>query len=241
MAQTKGTYQKEVYVSKGDTLPYRLLVPKQFDVNKSYPLLIFLHGSGERGSDNEAQLIHGSDLFLKEEVREQYPAIVVFPQCPSGKSWNNSSYEYSTSERSYYFPPTIEKNKTLDLLEGLLSALQTNYRIDPHKIYLGGLSMGGMGTFEMLRRNPNLFAAAFAICGGANPAISETIKSVPIWIFHGEQDDVVPVIYSKEMHDAIQEEGGNSRITLYPEIKHDSWVNAFSEPELLKWLFSKSL
>ncbi|MDC8003400.1 prolyl oligopeptidase family serine peptidase [Aureisphaera galaxeae] len=241
VAQTKPTYEKELFVSQKDTLPYRILFPKDFNEQKSYPLLVFLHGSGERGNDNEAQLVHGSYLFLEASVRKTYPAIVVFPQCPTGKSWNNATTRESFQGRIFDYPETIEENETLDLLEGLLKDIQQRHLIDEQRIYLGGLSMGGMGTFEMLHRNPELFAAAFAICGGANPKIAEKIKDTPIWIFHGKKDDVVPAHYSEKMHEALKAAGGNSTITLYPKVKHDSWTNTFEEPQLLPWLFSKSL
>ncbi|MBX2827865.1 MAG: dienelactone hydrolase family protein [Flavobacteriaceae bacterium] len=241
IAQDQGSYQKELFISKGDTLPYRILYPKEFNTDKTYPLLIFLHGSGERGKDNEAQLVHGSYLFLKEKVQHDFPSIVVFPQCPSNLSWNNATTNMSFEGRVFNFPETIEENNTLNLLEELLNNLEENLPVDPKRIYLGGLSMGGMGTFEMLHRNPNRFAAAFAICGGANPKIAGNINHIPLWIFHGEKDDVVPPKYSQQMHDALVNLKGKSKLTLYPEADHDSWTKTFKEPELLPWLFSHSL
>ena len=143
--------------------------------------------------------------------------------------------------RVFNFPETIQENSTLNLLEGLLNNLEENLPVDHKRIYLGGLSMGGMGTFEMLHRNPNRFAAALAICGGANPKIAGKINHIPLWIFHGEKDDVVPPLYSQQMHDALVKLKGKSRLTLYPKADHDSWTKAFKEPELLPWLFSHSL
>ena len=101
--------------------------------------------------------------------------------------------------------------------------------------------MGGMGTFDAVKQNPNLFAAAFAICGGAHPKIAKRISATSWWIFHGEEDDVVPAKYSQQMHDALKEENADVKLTMYTNVKHDSWTNTFAEPELLKWLFSKSL
>jgi len=237
--QDLGLYQKEVFISKLDTLPYRILYPKNYDATKEYPLLLFLHGSGERGHDNELQMVHGSSLFLKESIRDEFPAIVVFPQCQTDVSWNNSTVNYALGAKTYSYPATIEPNGQLDLVEGLLAHLKTEFIVDQNRMYLGGLSMGGMGTFELLHRNPNTFAAAFAICGGANPKIVKNIKSTPIWIFHGEVDNVVPVVYSKQMFHSLKAVKADVKLTLYPEVGHDSWTNAFAEPELLPWLFSK--
>jgi len=237
--QNLNAYQKELFIVKSDTLPYRILYPKNYDTTKKYPLLLFLHGSGERGHDNELQLVHGSSLFLKETIRDEFPAIVVFPQCQAGLSWNNSTFEYSNGTRIYSYPSKIEPNGQLDLVEGLLAQLKTIVAVDQNRMYLGGLSMGGMGTFELLHRNPITFAAAFAICGGANPAIAKKIKNTPIWIFHGDTDQVVPFRYSIGMFEGLKSQKADVKLTLYPNVGHDSWTNAFAEPQLLPWLLSK--
>ncbi|MEM7085488.1 MAG: prolyl oligopeptidase family serine peptidase [Bacteroidota bacterium] len=239
MGQGLDAFKKELYISKSDTLPYRILYPKNYDHGKKYPLLLFLHGSGERGDDNELQLVHGASLFLKEAVREEFPAIVVFPQCQSNLSWNNARVEFINYSRVYRFPATVEPNGQLDLAEGLLAYLKSELPVDLNRMYLGGLSMGGMGTFELLHRNPNTFAAAFAICGGANPEIANRIKNTPLWIFHGDTDNVVPYTNSTLIYEALKTQQADVKITIYPEIGHDSWTPAFAEPELLPWLFSK--
>ncbi len=238
ISQSKSDFTKEIFVSATDTLPYRMLLPIDYDENKNYPIVLFLHGSGERGNDNELQLKHGANLFLKPEVRKNFPAIVVFPQCKATMSWNNSTYSIEDGKRTFTYPSTVEPNLHIDLLTSLLEDLKTKLAIDHKRIYVGGLSMGGMGTFELVHQNPNTFAAAFAICGGANPKISEKIKNLPWWIFHGEADEVVPPIYSQEMYEALKKEGADVRFTLYPNVNHDSWTKAFAEPELLPWLFS---
>ena len=238
-AQNLDAYQKELFIVKSDTLPYRILYPKNYDTTKKYPLLLFLHGSGERGHDNELQLVHGASLFLKELVRDEFPAVVVFPQCQTNLSWNNSKVEYTNGARIYSYPPTIEPNSQLDLVEGLLAQLKTEVAVNQDRIYLGGLSMGGMGTFELLHRNPNTFAAAFAICGGANPKIASKIRSTPLWIFHGDADVVVPAKYSIGMYEALKAQKADVTLNLYPNVTHDSWTKTFTEPELLPWLFSK--
>ena len=127
-----------------------------------------------------------------------------------------------------------------DLLEGLLKDLQKNYNLDKNRIYIGGLSMGAMGTFELVRRNPRTFAAAFAICGGANPAIAGKIDRQPWWIFHGDADQVVPIKYSQQMVDALKRIDADVQFTVYPDVGHDSWTATFANPELLSWLFAQS-
>lgn len=240
-AQDFSLYQKETFDSSEGELPYRILYPKEYTTEKEYPLLVFLHGSGERGTDNELQLVHGADLFLQEDIRTNFPSIVVFPQCPREASWNNAIFMRIGNKNHFEYPKELEFNAQLNALEELITQLSSQQQVDRNKIYIGGLSMGGMGTFEMLHRNPKLFAGALAICGGANPEIAPKIKDTPIWIFHGTDDNVVPSSYSKDLHTALEKVGAKSTLTLYPKVKHDSWTNVFTEPELLPWLFSQSL
>tara|TARA_B100001057_G_scaffold142905_1_gene142606 strand:- start:1029 stop:1793 length:765 start_codon:yes stop_codon:yes gene_type:complete len=232
-------FKEELLVHQNDTLPYRILIPKNYNSQKSYPLLIFLHGAGERGSDNKSQLVHGSFLFKSEDFRNNYPAIVVFPQCPEKSSWANvkRNYEMSAGQKFDFFKE-ISENKQLIMVEKLLDFIQKKYDIDETRRYVGGLSMGGMGTFELVARNPDFFAAAFPICGGGNPDWSDLLKTTPFWIFHGEDDGVVSVDFSRKMHEALGKEKASVRLTIYPEVNHNSWDNAFAEPDLMHWLFS---
>ncbi|KQC29604.1 alpha/beta hydrolase-fold protein [Flagellimonas eckloniae] len=239
-AQDLSVYKKKVFVKNGDKMPYRIVFPKDYNPKEKYPLLFVLHGSGERGDDNESQLVHGSDLFLKEEVRNNHRAIVVFPQCAAGSSWAKVDVKGDIPNRKFVFYEDSEPTKDMLLLEGLIKDIRKTYRIDKNRIYVGGLSMGGMGTFELVRRNPKLFAAAFPICGGANPKISKKLSNLDWWVFHGEADNVVPEKLSATMVKAMQDIGINVKYSVYPEVGHNSWDNAFSEPELLTWLFSKS-
>ena len=124
------------------------------------------------------------------------------------------------------------------MVEKLLDFIEKKYSIDPTRRYVGGLSMGGMGTFELVARNPDYFAAAFPICGGGNPDWSDLLKTTPFWIFHGEDDGVVSVDFSRKMHEALSAEKASVRLTIYPEVNHNSWDNAFAEPDLMHWLFS---
>ncbi|MEZ4811708.1 MAG: alpha/beta hydrolase-fold protein [Allomuricauda sp.] len=240
MGQDRSSYQKMVFEKDGGALPYRILLPKDYDSSKKYPLVLFLHGSGERGNDNEAQLIHGSNLFLKDEVREKYPAIVVFPQCAANSSWARIKVEGEVPNRRFIMYEDAEPTPDMLLLEGLLKHLAKTYKLDKKKMYVGGLSMGGFGTFELVRRNPKMFVAAFPICGGANPNIGKKLKKLDWWVFHGAADETVPEKCSAEIVKAMKDEGINVKYSVYPGVGHNSWDNAFAEPELLPWLFSKS-
>lgn len=237
MAQEKEIFKKEQFIQEGDTLNYRILFPRDFSEDKKYPVVLFLHGAGERGKDNEAQLTHGSKLFL--EKREEFPAIVIFPQAPKDDYWAKVEVARDTIPYEFNFKNEEEPTKALHLVMALLTSLSSEDYIDKNRIYLGGLSMGGMGTFELLSRQPELFAAAFAICGGADPGIVKNYSpGFNIWIFHGEKDNVVLPEYSKTMAREINSKGGNAKLSLYPDDNHNSWDSAFAEPHLLPWLFS---
>lgn len=164
-AQDISAYEKHWYISGNDTLPYRVLLPKNYSPAKKYPLLLFLHGAGERGNDNELQLVHGAKLFLREDVRENYPAIIVFPQCPFNSFWSNVQFKMNeqTGRRDFYFPAEGPPSTAMRVLLELVRALPGKYKLKDKQVYVGGLSMGGMGTFEIVRRSPGVFAAAFPI------------------------------------------------------------------------------
>jgi len=240
-AQNLDAYQKKSFIQEADTLPYRILLPKDYNPNTAYPLVLFLHGMGERGRDNEKQLIFGAKLFLNDSIRAKYPAVVVFPQCPEKYFWGNTVVKIVDNKLILNFPDTSFFNVSQKLLTGLIIQLKKDYSLDEKRFYIGGLSMGGMGTFEIVNQNPEMFAAAFPICGAANLIIANRIKQPSWWIFHGEIDDVVPVEHSKQMYDALKAVNADVKLTLYPNVKHNSWENVFREPDLLPWLFSKSL
>lgn len=238
-AQNFSAYTKELFIKGTDTLPYRLLLPENYDPSKKYPLIIFLHGSGERGNDNESQLSHGADLFLRNDIRKNYPAIVVFPQCPANSFWSNVDIKTdNTGKEKFDFSPAGKPTAAMVLTEGMIKQLEHKYAVNKKQVYVGGLSMGGMGTFEIVRRNPKLFAAAFPMCGGANPSSANKMKGTAWWIFHGAKDDVVDPSFSQQMADALREVKADIKFTLYPNANHNCWDNAFAEPELLSWLFS---
>jgi len=240
-AQDKALYQKEIFVVNNDTLPYRILLPLNYDFSKKYPLILMLHGSGERGNDNESQLVHGAGLFLRDSIRAKYPAIVLFPQCPKESYWSNVDRKVNDlGKTKYTFQPGGEPTQGMVLLQQLLKSVIKKYPVNKKQIYVGGLSMGGMGTFEIVRRNPRLFAAAFPICGGTDPATAHKLTKVKWWVFHGAADEVVSPVYSQKMVDALIAVNADVKFSLYPGVNHNSWDKAFAEPTLLTWLFSIS-
>jgi len=239
-AQDLNLFQKKWMVQGGDTLPYRVLLPKDYDSAKKYPVIFFLHGAGERGRDNQKQLVHGAKLFLKDDVRENYKAIVVFPQCPVNDYWGNLLRLHGDNDkRTFYFLEDGPPGKYMGLLQELVSYVLEKYPSKKDQVYVGGLSMGGMGTFELVRRMPKTFAAAFPVCGGANPATAKKLKKVNWWVFHGAKDDVVPPHHSENMVNALKAVGAKVKFTLYPNANHNSWDSAFAEPDLLSWLFTQ--
>lgn len=239
-AQNRNLFEKHWFVRNGDSLPYRLLLPENYDPSKKYPLIFFMHGAGERGNDNEKQLTHGAKLFLKDDVRKNYPAIVVFPQCPENSFWSNVRFQTdSLGKRTFIFIAEDKATIAMKMANDLLHYLMHDYRLKKKQLYVGGLSMGGMGTFELVWRNPNVFAAALPICGGGDPTIAKKVRKTKWWVFHGAKDDVVPPQNSERMVTALKVAKATVKFTLYPNANHNSWDAAFAEPELLKWLFAQ--
>ncbi|NDV43829.1 prolyl oligopeptidase family serine peptidase [Flagellimonas sediminis] len=238
-AQWQSKYEEKILVQGNDTLRYRIMYPKNFKETEKYPVILFLHGAGERGNDNQSQLVHGGKLFATDYLQERYPAIVIFPQCPKESYWSNVDVDRSTYPIHLKFKydqgPTTPMRMVMDLLD---STIQQPYA-DDNQVYLMGLSMGGMGTFELLNRKPDTFAAAIPICGGGDPnSVSVYAKNTPLWVFHGAQDNVVNPLQSMEMVAALLKTGVFPKFTLYDFANHNSWDPAFAEPELLPWLFA---
>ncbi|HMM11615.1 MAG TPA: prolyl oligopeptidase family serine peptidase [Bacteroidales bacterium] len=237
--------QQEYYTSAGfardgGLLPFRIMYPEGFTVEAKYPLIIFLHGAGERGNDNQKQLVHGANFFAQYN-RRQYPAVVVFPQCPENQYWASVDFTWhDDGSRTFGFRPEKEPTPPLSLVIQLIDSLLTTPWIDHSRIYIGGLSMGGMGTFEMIYRLPDVFAAAFPVCGGGKPETAPFFASkVPVWVFHGDADPVVPISLSTAMVDALRNAGADPLFTIYPGVGHNAWDYTFQEPDLIPWLFQQ--
>jgi predicted peptidase len=239
-AQDYSAYSYETYVHNGDTLRYRMLMPANYDIHKSYPLVVFLHGSGERGSDNAAQLLHGGSLFLKDSVRQAFPSFVIFPQCPKDSFWAAGRLNRDTAGKitGFSFPENERQPTPGQLVKSLVDSLVKAGKVNSKKLYIGGLSLGGMGTFDMLSRFPDTWAAGFPICGAGNVSNAKRFAKVPVWIFHGGADPVVPVKCSQDYYSALQALKAPVKYTEYPGVGHNSWDNVFMEPGLLSWLYS---
>ncbi len=242
-AQQPASYEKHLFINNSDTLPYRLLLPVGYDSHNTYPLVLFLHGSGERGNDNMAQLSHGGDLFINDSIRKNYPAIIVFPQCSATSMWANMkmTYDSVSKQRTFDFSGNLPPTTKMKLLMALIQELKINYPVDKARLYIGGLSLGGMGTFDIVKRMPGTFAAAFPICGASDTAAAKNLKGPTWWIFHGQKDSTVYAKYSKEMAEALTKSGAKVTLTIYPEDGHNSWDDTFKEPGLFEWMFSNKL
>ncbi|MEY8869186.1 prolyl oligopeptidase family serine peptidase [Meridianimaribacter flavus] len=237
----KDVFKERKHIKDGDTLKYRIMYPENFSEEKQYPVVLFLHGAGERGDDNQRQLVHGSKLFADQTNRGAFPAIVIFPQCPKSDYWSKVDVDRSTNPIGLNFKYENGPTTSMGLVLDLMDEFAEKPFVKKEKIYVGGLSMGGMGTFEILYRRPEMFAAAFAICGGGDPeSAKEYADKIDVWVFHGAKDDVVDPQLSLDMVSAILKYGGKPNFTLYADDNHNSWDSTFAEPELLKWLFSKS-
>ena len=231
-------YEKKEFVfAEGKTLPYRILYPENYDKNKKYPMLLFLHGAGERGKDNEKQLVWGAKLFITEENRKKFPAIVVLPQCPEESFWAVMKTDQTKQPPVRSFDYTIEPNWPLAAANELVKKISIEEGVDKKQIFISGLSMGGMGTFESVYRYPDLYAAALPICGGGDVNhYDKRVAKVPFWVFHGADDAVVNVKLSQEMVEKLKSLKAEVKYTEYPGVNHDSWKNAFAEPDYLSWM-----
>ena len=219
-----------------DTMPYRMLKPQKLKEGAKYPLVLFLHGHGERGDNNEKQLAHGSLLFSNPSNEDEFPAFVVFPQCENGKEWT-APYDERTFMPGGPIPEeSYEERLVMDLLEDLIS----NYPIDKNRIYIMGISMGGIGTYDLVVRHPDFFAAAVPICGAINPERLSAAKDVPFYIFQGSDDHTVPILAGREAYKALKAAGADVKYREYYGADHsETWIDAFNNPDLLPWMFSQ--
>jgi predicted peptidase len=232
-ADNRDRFEARMFESGGYKLPYRLLKPRDYDAKQKYPLVVFLHGAGERGDDNQKQLVHGMNDFASDEVMAKYPAFVLAPQCPEGEYWGGI-------DRLAKAPTPPDKlAPALDATLKAVATLQQEFSIDDKRIYITGLSMGGYGNFSALANRPELFAAAAPICGGGETSSVSKFKHIPIWAFHGSEDKTVPAERSREMIEALKAAGANPKYTEYAGVGHNSWARTYSDPELYEWLFAQ--
>ncbi len=196
-------------------LDYLLYLPEKYQEKDAWPVLVFLHGSGERGHDLELVKKHGPPKKIAAGHND--PFIVVSPQCPKYQRWQ----------------PVV--------LDALLDDLIQNLKVDKRRIYLTGLSMGGQGTWDWAAYSPDRFAALVPICGRADRSAAELLAKKPIWVFHGAKDEAVPVSQSEKMVKELKKHGSNVKFTVYPKAGHDSWTETYNNPALYEWLLEQKL
>jgi len=191
---------------------YLLFLPEGYGKKQQrWPVILFLHGAGERGSDLRKVKKHGPPKIV--EKRKDFPFIVVSPQCPKDDWWPDKT----------------------EMLINLLDDIVARYNVDTERIYLTGLSMGGFGTWTLATKYPERFAAIAPICGGGKPIFAARLKDIPIWAFHGAKDKVVPLSESEEMVNAVNSKGGNAKLTVYPDAGHDCWTVTYNNQQLYDW------
>lgn len=212
--QTVLNFTKEISVILSAN--YLLYLPKEYSTNEEYfPLVLFLHGAGERGTDLEKVKIHGLPKLINEG--KDFPFIVVSPQCSENKIWDT------------------------EILSALLDEIESNYRVDKNRIYVTGLSMGGNGTWSIALAEPERFAAIAPVCGWSLPSDACLLKAIPIWVFHGAKDNVIPLRCSEVMVERLKSCGSDIKFTVYPGANHNSWTETYNNEELYKWFLEQSL
>jgi predicted peptidase len=229
--------EKLTFTKDKASLPYRLLKPDGYskDSKDRYPLVVFLHGTAGRGTDNQKQLRSGVEEFMKDATRKKHPCFLAVPQCPPDKLWFNVSPNDTKGNLPLPKSPTEPAALVLDLIE----ALCNEHRVDKDRIYLTGLSMGGYGTWDLISRRPDLFAAAMPVCGGGDPAQAEKLSKLAIWAFHGDKDALVPPERSRDMVAAIKKAGGKPEYTELPGVGHDAWTPTYKDDKVRDWLFAQ--
>jgi predicted peptidase len=209
--QQEKSFEGEVTIKV--KLNYLLYLPEGYEESqKAWPLVLFLHGAGESGNELAKVKVHGPPKLV--EAGKSFPFIVVSPQSP-GRGWRPEA------------------------LNALLDEVCEKYRVDPDRIYVTGLSMGGFGTWSLAASRPGRFAALAPICGGGNPRDASALKDIPVWVFHGAKDNVVPLSRSEEMVKALKDAGADVKFTVYDDAGHDSWTETYNNPGLYEWLLSK--
>ena len=216
-------------------LRYRLSAPSTIDSADGAPLVIFLHGAGERGEDNLSQLKHGALDIHHFSQQQDIPAFILAAQVPAEEQWVDTPW----SDNAHRIPD--RPSRSMRLLMALIDSLIDESPINKHRVYLAGLSMGGFGVWDLLARRQQFFAAAIPVCGGGDIATANVIKGTPIWAFHGADDVVVKPRRSRDMVQALRAVGGQPKYTEYEDVGHDAWTLAFADSEVMAWMFSQSL
>ena len=228
-------YEARIFTNAaGQTLPYRLLQPKDYDAKQKYPLVTFFHGAGERGVNNSAQLVHGTSHYAQAANREKFPCFVIAPQCPNGQQWVDMPWGAASGVQPK--PPSAAMALVLELM----AALPKEFSIDDGRLHVTGLSMGGYATWDCITRFPGRFAAAVPICGGGDEkTVNAAVAKTPVWAFHSDDDTAVKVKRTRNMIQAMREAGGAPHYFEYWGLGHNSWGRAYAEPELLPWMFAQ--
>jgi len=209
----------------GITVKFRWSAPETTEPGETYPLVLFLHGAGERGDDNKAQLKHGVMPIIRNAEKLGTPVFLIAPQCPADGWWSTNA---------------DLPNPLLDAVMKLVDDKIKRHPVDPKRFHVTGLSMGGFGTWELLARAPKRIASAVPICGGGDPKTARKFRHVPVWAIHGEADRVVPVERTRAMVQAMEKAGGKPKITCYPAVGHDSWTRSYGNPEVIRWMLEQS-
>lgn len=226
-------------LSDNKIMVYRLFVPKNYQASTRYPLVLSLHGAGERGNDNTAQLKHDvSKMWADDSIQSKHPSFVLAPQCPANNQWVDVNWGLGS-----YKQDSVPISDELQGVIAILDSLGREFSLDPARIYVTGISMGGYGTFDIVTRYPDRFAAAYPICGAGDPRKAPAIANLPLWAVHAADDPTVPVAGSRDMIAALRQAGGQPKFTEYPasqRIGHSAWVPAAKEPGLVAWLYSQA-
>ena len=229
-------FEKRTYTEDGASLPYRIYIPKNYDCGERYPMLVFLHGAGERGTDNEKQMIHGLQDMFNDPASPIYDSIVIAPQCPEDSQWVLTPW----ANGNYSIADTPE-SRQLELVCRIMDDVKDYCNVDEDRVYVTGLSMGGFGTWDLLARHGARFAAGMPVCGGGDQAYAKLLKRIPIRTFHGSEDDAVPVKGTRMMYASIKNEGGeNIDYTEFDGCGHGIWGMVYSDRENIDWLYSQS-
>jgi len=230
-------FKKEIYSFNGYTMPYRLYIPKNYDCGVMYPVVIFLHGAGGRGSDNEGQLISGMPQVMFNDTESPiYDSIIIIPQCPKDRQW-----VYTPWSNGNYSTDDIGESRELEAVLDILDNVTEMYNVDLDRVYVTGLSMGGFGTWDLLMRHGARFAAGLPVCGGGDPSYAKLLKRIPIMTFHGSEDPEIPVTGTRIMYASImKEDGENISYTEFDGEGHDVWGKVYSDPNVIRWLFEQN-